>query len=212
VGLNRRAVSGGAKKVEKAGLFKHCGGMKRMRVLIFSLAAVALATGCDKSAPPAATPAATPAAMAGSTDADPPIPGYPTEAQPKLDTIKLWIGPEEMTAEMAITGIQEETGMMFRTNMAEEEGMIFVLPAPQRASFWMHSCPLPLSAAYIDTDGNILEIHDLRPHDTNAVVAATDSVEFVLETSQGWFQRHNIKTGTVIATEKGSLKKTFLGQ
>ncbi len=182
--------------------------MKRNGILILLLAAASLAAGCGQSAPPAAPPAA----GAALNDPDPPIPGYPTAAQPKLATIKLWIGPEEMTTEMALTPIQEETGMMFRTNMAENEGMIFVMDRPKRASFWMHSCPLPLSAAYIDTDGRILEIHDLQPHDTNAVLSATENVEFVLETPQGWFQRHNINPGTVIATERGSLKKTFLGQ
>ena len=99
--------------------------------------------------------------------------------------------------------------MMFRTNMAESEGMIFVLPMPQRAGFWMMNTILPLSAAYIDPDGQILEIHDLQPHDTNSVNAATDNIQYVLETPQGWFKRHNIREGTVIASEKGTLRKTF---
>jgi uncharacterized membrane protein (UPF0127 family) len=171
--------------------------MKRNRLLILLLA-TALAGACTPSAPTVA-----------ATSADP---GIPTGAQPKLDTIKLWIGPEQMVAEMALTEKQERTGMMFRTNMAENEGMIFVLDRPQQASFWMDNCVLPLSAAYMDTDGRILEIHDLQPHDTNLVLSATDNIEFVLETPQGWFQRHNIKTGTIVASEKGSLKKTFLGQ
>ena len=61
-----------------------------------------------------------------------------------------------------------QTGMMFRTNLAENAGMLFVLPMPQQASFWMKNCPLPLSAAYIDPEGVILEIHDLQPHNTNS--------------------------------------------
>ena len=171
--------------------------MRRNRLLILPLAA-ALAGGCTPS---------TPTVAAISAD-----PGVPTAAQPKLDTIKLWLGPEQMTTEMALTEKQERTGMMFRTNMAENEGMIFVFDHPQQASFWMDNCVLPLSAAYMDTEGLILEIHDLQPHDTNLVLSATDDIEFVLETPQGWFQRHNIKTGTIVASEKGSLKKTFLGQ
>ena len=171
--------------------------MRRNRLLILPLAAT-LAGGCSRAAPPVAEP---------SADS-----GIPTAAQPKLDTIKLWIGPEQMITEMAVTEKQERTGMMFRTNMAENEGMIFVFDRPQQASFWMDNCTLPLSAAYMDTDGRILEIHDLQPHDTNFVLSATDNIEFVLETPQGWFQRHNIKTGTTVASEKGSLKKTFLGQ
>lgn len=137
------------------------------------------------------------------------IPANPTAAQPKLATIKLWIGPEEMNAEMALTQLQEQTGMMFRTNMEENEGMLFVFPEPIRASFWMKNTVLPLSAAYIGPDGTILEIHDLQPEDTNTVIAATDSVQFVLETKRDWFKRHNIKEGMAINTEKGSLHNVF---
>ncbi len=152
--------------------------------------------GCKKAPPPAAAPAAGPS--------------LPTQAQPKLQTMRLWLGAEEMVAELALTGEQMETGMMFRTNLAENAGMLFVLPAPQRASFWMKNCPLPLSAAYIDPDGVILEVHDLQPYRTNSVVATSDRVQFVLETNQGWFRRHNIGPGTVIRTERGSLAGTFL--
>jgi uncharacterized membrane protein (UPF0127 family) len=158
-------------------------------------AAGACSSGCKKPAAPAAGP--------------PPIPGLPTAAQPKLQTMKLWLGAEEMAAELALTGIQQQTGMMFRTNIAENAGMLFVFPGPHRASFWMMNCPLPLSAAYIDPDGIILEIHDLQPHNTNSVVAASERVQYVLETGQGWFGRHNVSTGMLVRTERGTLADTF---
>lgn len=137
-------------------------------------------------------------------------PSIPTAAQPKLQTMKLWLGAEEMEAELALTGIQQQTGMMFRTNLAENAGMLFVFPVPHQASFWMINCPLPLSAAYIDPSGIILEIHDLEPHNTNTVQAATDRVQFVLETNQGWFKRHNVAPGAMVRTEHGTLADTFL--
>jgi uncharacterized membrane protein (UPF0127 family) len=133
----------------------------------------------------------------------------PAEAQPRLPTIKLYLGPEEMVTEIARTERQQECGMMFRTNMAENEGMIFLLPYPMRASFWMKNCPLPLSAAYVDADGTIVEIHALQREDTNSVVAAADNIQYVLETRQGWFARHGITAGAVITTEKGPLKQVF---
>jgi uncharacterized membrane protein (UPF0127 family) len=71
---------------------------------------------------------------------------------------------------------------------------------------------LPLSAAYIDPEGVILEIYDLQPHNTNSVVASSERVQFVLETNQGWFRRHNIAPGTVIRTEHGTLMETFFRQ
>lgn len=167
---------------------------------IYAIAVIGmLLAGCGKPNP---APAAPPV-----VETERPI---PTSAQPKLRTIKFWIGAEEMVAELALTGIQMQTGMMFRTNIAENEGMIFVLPFPQRASFWMKNCPQSLSAAYLSADGVIQEIHHLEKQDTNSVVATHDNIRFVLETKDGWFQRHNIGTGVVVRTEFGSLEKTFL--
>ena len=74
----------------------------------------------------------------------------PTEAQPRLPTIKLWAGPAEITAELASKPREVQTGMMFRTNIVETEGMLFIFGQPQRASFWMKNCPKPLSCAYLD--------------------------------------------------------------
>jgi uncharacterized membrane protein (UPF0127 family) len=73
----------------------------------------------------------------------------------------------------------------------------------------MKNCPESLSAAYIDPDGVIAEIHHLEKQDTNSVVAAADNIQYVLEVKDGWFARHNIGTGTVIRTDKGSLAETF---
>jgi hypothetical protein len=173
-------------------------GLRILTVLLALAVCGGCAGGCNKAASPATGEAASPR--------------LPTAAQPKLQTMKLWLGAEEMIAELALTGGQMQTGMMFRTNLAENAGMLFVLPMPQQASFWMKNCPLPLSAAYIDPEGVILEIHDLQPHNTNSVVASSERVQFVLETNQGWFRRHNVAPGTVIRTEHGTLMETFFRQ
>jgi uncharacterized protein len=134
----------------------------------------------------------------------------PKQAQPKLPTMKIYLGAETLDAELALTEKEEVAGMMFRTNILETDSMLFVLPQPQRASFWMKNCPESISAAYIGMDGVIEEIHHLEKNDTNAVVAASDNIRFVLETSDGWFARHGIVVGTLIRTERGSLAETFL--
>ena len=133
----------------------------------------------------------------------------PKQAQPKLPTMKIYVGPETLDTELALTAQQERTGMMFRTNIQETDTMLFVLPVPQRAAFWMKNCPESLSAAYIGPDGVIEEIRHLEKNDTNSVVAASDNIQYVLETRDGWYARHNIGTGTAIRTEKGSLAETF---
>lgn len=135
--------------------------------------------------------------------------GLPTHAQPKLPTIKLYLGAETLDAEMALTPRQEETGMMFRTNILDTDSMIFVLGPPQQASFWMTNCPESISAAYITPDGIIAEIHHLEKNDATPVVSAVNNIQFVLETSDGWFARHHVGVGTEILTEKGTLAQTF---
>ncbi|MDB6026592.1 MAG: exported protein [Verrucomicrobiales bacterium] len=136
-------------------------------------------------------------------------PPSPTQAQPKLQTIKIFLGAEELDAEMALTAEQQHIGMMFRTNHTDSDAMIFVFPSSYRASFWMKNCPESLSAAYIDPDGVIQEIHHLEQQDTNSVVATSENIQYVLEVKDGWFQRHNVNTGAVIRTEFGPLRKTF---
>jgi uncharacterized membrane protein (UPF0127 family) len=169
--------------------------MKFQRFLALIVAIPAILCGCKK--PDAA--------------ADPVVSMFePREAQPHLTTVRLWLGPEQMSAELASSIKEVMTGMMFRTNMAENESMLFNLPPPpQRAHFWMKNCFIPLSVAYIDPDGVILEIHDLQPQNTNLVDSTSENVAFALETRQGWFQRHNIHEGVAIRTERGSLAETF---
>jgi uncharacterized protein len=132
-----------------------------------------------------------------------------TSAQPRLRTMKVWLGAHELTTEVALTAQERETGMMFRTNIAEDEAMLFVFPRPGQVAFWMKNVPIPLSCAYIDPEGMILELHDLEPHNEESVRASSFRIQYVLETAQSWFERKGVGTGTVVRTERGSLPETF---
>jgi len=159
------------------------------------------------TAPPPMPPPPPPAATA--------IVGWPaTNAQPRLTTLKLQVGNQIVTAELCRRPLEIMTGMMFRTNMLEDEGMLFALPFPQQASFYMKNTLVPLSVAYIDPEGRILELHDLKPLDETAISARTYRVLYVLEMKQGWFERHGVVPGATVVTEKGPLKETvkFIGQ
>jgi uncharacterized protein len=183
----------------------------KLSFALFAMVALAGCNGCNKAAP--AGGAGSFNSASNSAIAQPSFEDLlPKKAQPKLQTIKLWVGAEELQTELALTGEQQMTGMMWRTNMPENTAMIFVHPAPRQAGYWMKNCYVPLSIAYIDTGGVILEIHDMQPHDTNTVASAATNVRFALETPQGWFQRHNVNTGAVVRTERGSLSETLLRQ
>ena len=143
----------------------------------------------------------------------PPATSFPrvhlNRAQPKLPTIKIWLGARVLTAEIARTPVQMATGMMHRTEMGENEAMLFVYNAPQQAAFYMKNTLLPLSCAYIDPEGVIREIHDLQPKNEQSVAASTDQIQFVLETPQGWFAKNQVAVGTIVVTEQGTLQETF---
>ena len=134
---------------------------------------------------------------------------YSDRALPKLPSLTLFVGKQVIEAEMAVTPRELATGMMYRTNIAENEGMLFRMPFPQRANFYMKNTVVPLSCAYIDTEGTILEIHDLQPLNEKPVPSATENIQYVLETAQGWFERNDVGVGTVIRTDYGSLADVF---
>lgn len=179
-------------------LFTQPAAVKFMRHLLAVLAAALLSCSCGRQPIPP-PPVTNPLAV------------EPTAAQPRLPTIKLWVGPAELTAEIAARPREIQVGMMFRTNILENEGMLFIFSQPHRASFWMKNCPQPLSCAYINPQGVILEIREMEPNNTNSIVAGSDSVMFVLETAHGWFERHGVRTNMTIQTERGSLRDAFFG-
>ena len=188
--------------------------MKLLRSLgstVLSAAVLAMSPGCGQSKSDGSPPAGNPASNAPPAEWS--IEGLlPKRAQPKLQTIKVWVGAEELVTELALTASQKRAGMMWRTNMPEGTAMLFVHPAPKRAGYWMRHCFVPLSIAYLDTTGVILEIHDMQPHNTNSVESASTHIAFALETPQGWFQRHNVRPGALVRTERGSLSETFFRQ
>jgi len=170
------------------------------------LIGLAMVTGCKKTAPVA------PVAPVSSGTATDPVYGRLLQAQPKLRTIKVWLGDQELIAEVASRQTEIATGMMFRTNMPENEAMLFVFPNAGSRSFYMRNCPLPLSGAYISPTGEILQIVDMKPLDETPLPSHSNNIQFVLEVPQGWFARHNVSTGAVLRTERGPLHETFFGK
>ncbi|MCL2309173.1 MAG: DUF192 domain-containing protein [Proteobacteria bacterium] len=118
-----------------------------------------------------------------------------TAAQPPLPTIELTIGAHIVTAEVAQTPEQRERGLMYRFTLPNGGGMLFVFDQPQPLSFWMKNTPAPLSIAFIDAHGIILNIRDMAPNDDTTLHRSQGNALYALEVSQGWFTRQGIKAG-----------------
>jgi hypothetical protein len=129
----------------------------------------------------------------------------PAAAIPPLAKVTLHVGKASLTTAVAVTPAQQERGLMYVTQMPDNAGMIFLLPRIETATFWMKNTLIPLSIAFIDKDGVILEIHDMQPGDPSVPDNAlprtrsdSDQVAYALETNLHWFALNGVKPGDKI--------------
>jgi uncharacterized membrane protein (UPF0127 family) len=64
----------------------------------------------------------------------------------------------------------------------------------------MKDTRIPLSIAFLDPAGRILDIQDMAPFDTTPHFSPA-WYRYGLEMNQGWFGRNSLKVGDVIAVE-----------
>ena len=114
--------------------------------------------------------------------------------QPKLQTTELTAGMHLIKAELAVTPEQQATGMMFRRGMGANEGMLFVNDDAGVRCFWMRNTLLPLTIAFIDDDGSIVNLADMPPR-SEASHCSAKPVRYALEMNQGWFAKRGLKAG-----------------
>ena len=102
----------------------------------------------------------------------------------------------EVRVEIADDPLERERGLMYRTSMGEDRGMLFIFPNEQPRSFWMKNTKIPLSIAYIDSDGRITDLLDMKPLDDEPPhYNSSVPVQYALEVNQGFFDEHGVKVG-----------------
>ena len=120
------------------------------------------------------------------------------QAQPGK-SLQLSAGVHLIQVEVAATEEQREQGLMYREKMPVNAGMLFVFGSPATQCMWMKNTPLPLSVAFIDAGGKIVNIEDMQPHTLDSHCSTrTVPVRYALEMNLGWFRQHNIKPGMSI--------------
>ena len=130
-----------------------------------------------------------------------------THAHAQMAEMTLTIAGHKITAEVAATDPQRMQGLMHRRMMPENRGMVFVFTEVSRHAMWMENTFIPLSVAFIDSDGVIANIEDMKPH-TRDVHPAAKPVRYALEMNLGWFTKRGIKPGAKIeGLEKAPLPK-----
>jgi uncharacterized membrane protein (UPF0127 family) len=98
-------------------------------------------------------------------------------------------------AEVADTPDARERGLMFRIALPADHGMLFVYPNDARHCMWMRNTYLPLSVAFLDERGRVINIDDMTPQ-TDVSHCAVRPARYVLEMPVGWFRQHGVGVGT----------------
>jgi uncharacterized membrane protein (UPF0127 family) len=117
----------------------------------------------------------------------------PALAQP-LPVVQLKAGMHLISAEVAADFSARGRGLMHRKSLAPNAGMLFVFDQPAIHCMWMKNTYIPLSVAFLDEKGEILNIADMQPHSEQSHCAARPAL-YALEMNRGWFVERAIKPG-----------------
>lgn len=114
-------------------------------------------------------------------------------AQP-LPVAELRAGMHLIRAEVASDFSTRARGLMQRKSLAPNAGMLFVFDGPSQQCMWMKNTDIPLSVAFLDEQGTIINIADMQPHDEQTHCSRRPAL-YALEMTRGWFAERGIKPG-----------------
>ena len=114
-----------------------------------------------------------------------------------LPEIALSVNAHRLAVEVASTEEKRAQGLMYRRILPENRGMLFVFRETAQHGMWMLNTYVPLSVAFLDEKGVIINIEDMHPH-TRTNHVASRPAKYALEVNRGWFAKRGIKPGARI--------------
>ena len=109
-------------------------------------------------------------------------------------SLELTMGMYRIQTEVASTDPDRQRGLMFRKDMPENQGMLFVFPMLAQHCMWMKNTLLPLSVAFLDEEGRIINVEDMAPQ-TETNHCARQPARYALEMNRGWFKQRGFSAG-----------------
>jgi uncharacterized membrane protein (UPF0127 family) len=116
-------------------------------------------------------------------------------ASAEMPVIEMTAGFHRIEAEVAADNQNRQIGLMNRKAMPVQRGMLFVFTEKNTHCMWMRNTFIPLSVAFIDEEGRIINIEDMQPQTENNHCAKVPA-RYALEMNLGWFAQRAIKPGT----------------
>ena len=115
----------------------------------------------------------------------------------ETELVPLNIGGQPVIAEVAHTPEAREQGLKYRKHLRGNHGMLFIYPQPDRYEMWMKDTSVPLSVAFLDEQGVIINVADMAPFSEEHHQAAAPA-KYALEMPIGWFDKRGIKPGAKV--------------
>lgn len=114
-----------------------------------------------------------------------------------------------ITVEVAATPETRALGLMFRRHLEENQGMLFLHPNVIQGGFWMKNTFIPLSIAFIDSRGRIVDIQDMEPCPAEPcqVYVSKAPYQYALEVRKGYFKKRGVKVGDRVTWRLHGLPK-----
>ena len=111
-----------------------------------------------------------------------------------LPVVQLSAGMHSIRAEVAADFSTRARGLMHRASMPANSGMLFIFDEPAIHCMWMKNTLIPLSVAFLDDAGTVINIADMQPHSEQSHCAPREA-RYALEMNRGWFTARGIKPG-----------------
>jgi hypothetical protein len=110
-------------------------------------------------------------------------------------------GPVHLTVELAITAEQQEQGLMGRTSLPPDAGMAFLFDEPTTVQFWMKDTLIPLSIAFWDQDGRIVDLEEMTPCSQDPCPTYGPDLPYrgAVEANAGFFTQHHVAVGDSVS-------------
>ena len=99
--------------------------------------------------------------------------------------------------EVADDASEQRRGLSGIEQLPADEGMAFVWPEPVGSTFWMKDTLIPLSIAFVDEAGRVIDVLDMQPCESDPAppTGSTNHTCLPIEANIGWFDEHGIGAG-----------------
>jgi len=106
-------------------------------------------------------------------------------------------GIARLHVDVASTPEEQQRGLAGRSSLGADDGMAFVFDGARTDPFWMKDTTIPLSIAFWDGSGRVVDAFDMAPCAAEPCRRYRSSKPYVgaAEANQGWFAANDIGIG-----------------